>query len=352
MCCTSSGAASTGPVPTAACSLSVTGRPGAEAFVPPVALGRAVGCILDNAIRAAGPGGYVTVDCVQEQAGSVHVVVEDDGPGLGKVAAHTSMGLTITAALVSSSGGQFTLTPRPGERRRRRRPDRPAGPRRTSGGVMRLVVCDDHRLLVDALGLALTERRPRGRGHARCGPAMRSRPCASTSPTRACSTCPSPTERAQRRSGSSMPRRRQPRSSSCPARPTRRSWPRPSARAPTASSSKERPVPEIIAALERARDGHMAVDSDLLQQVQSSRESADNPLWVLRFLTDREWEVMRCILDGQTTEEMARNLGVQRSTARTHVQNLLTKLGVHSRLQVAALMNAGGVPNGRPVPQD
>ena len=61
---------------------------------------------------------------------------------------------------------------------------------------------------------------------------------------------------------------------------------------------------------------------------------------------------MRCILDGQTTEEMARNLGVQRSTARTHVQNLLTKLGVHSRLQVAALMNAGRMPNGRPVPQD
>ena len=51
---------------------------------------------------------------VQEQAGSIHVVVEDDGPGLGKVAAHTSMGLTITAALVSSSGGQFTLTPRSG----------------------------------------------------------------------------------------------------------------------------------------------------------------------------------------------------------------------------------------------
>ena len=46
--------------------------------------------------------------------------------------------------------------------------------------------------------------------------------------------------------------------------------------------SKERPVSDIIAALERARDGHMAVDSDLLQQVQCFRESADNPLWVLR----------------------------------------------------------------------
>src|SRR6478735_1241680 len=76
-------------------------------------VGRAVGCILDNAIRAAGPHGSVTVE-VREDGGHVQVVVEDDGPGLGKVPAHTSMGLTITAALVSASGGEFTLTPRPG----------------------------------------------------------------------------------------------------------------------------------------------------------------------------------------------------------------------------------------------
>ena len=66
----------------------------------------------------------------------------------------------------------------------------------------------------------------------------------------------------------------------------------------------------------------------------------DDPLWQLRFLTDREWEVMRCIMDGLTTAEMAHQLGVRRSTARTHVQNLLTKLGVHSRLKAAALMTA------------
>ncbi len=99
--------------PTAGCAIAVAGRSGAVAFVPPVGLGRAIGCILDNAIRAAGPGGHVSID-VHEQAGSIHVIIEDDGPGLGKVAAHTSMGLTITAALVSSSGGQFTLTPRSG----------------------------------------------------------------------------------------------------------------------------------------------------------------------------------------------------------------------------------------------
>jgi len=61
---------------------------------------------------------------------------------------------------------------------------------------------------------------------------------------------------------------------------------------------------------------------------------------MLKFLTEREWEVMRYIMDGLSTEQMADQLRVQRSTARTHVQNLLTKLGVHSRLQAAALMTA------------
>jgi two-component system nitrate/nitrite response regulator NarL len=54
-------------------------------------------------------------------------------------------------------------------------------------------------------------------------------------------------------------------------------------------------------------------------------------------------------MEGQTTEEMAESLGVQRSTARTHVQNLLTKLGVHSRLQAAALMSAHGSTESWPV---
>jgi len=107
---------------------------------------------------------------------------------------------------------------------------------------------------------------------------------------------------------------------------------------------KDRPVADIVGALEQARRGQTAVDPVLLQQALRPRPAVDDPLWVLKFLTDREWEVMRCIMDGQSTDEMAESLGVRRSTARTHVQNLLAKLGVHSRLQVAALMTAHGTP--------
>ena len=103
---------------------------------------------------------------------------------------------------------------------------------------------------------------------------------------------------------------------------------------------KEKPIGVVIEAVELAHQGYLAVDPLLLQAALRPRVRGDDPLWVLKFLTEREWQVMRCLIDGLSTQEIADRLGVQRSTARTHVQNLLIKLGVHSRLQAAALMTA------------
>lgn len=88
----------------------------------------------------------------------------------------------------------------------------------------------------------------------------------------------------------------------------------------------------------RAALGQVAVEANLLQRALHPPKVADDPLWFVEYLTDREWDVLRCIVQGQSTEEMASVLGVKRSTARTHVASLLNKLGVHSRLQAAALM--------------
>jgi two-component system nitrate/nitrite response regulator NarL len=112
---------------------------------------------------------------------------------------------------------------------------------------------------------------------------------------------------------------------------------------------KEKPIGAIIEALELAHHGHLAVDPLVLQNVLRPRAQVDDPLWVLKFVTEREWEVLRCIVDGLSTEQMTDQLGVHRSTARTHVQNLLTKLGVHSRLQAAALMTAHATDETWPV---
>jgi signal transduction histidine kinase len=94
--------------PTARCSLTVKASPPAEAWVRPVALSRALGCLLDNAIRAAGDDGHVVVT-VEGGVDEVHIAVADDGPGLGKIASVTSLGLTTTRAMVAACRGRFEL---------------------------------------------------------------------------------------------------------------------------------------------------------------------------------------------------------------------------------------------------
>jgi K+-sensing histidine kinase KdpD len=81
---------------------------GAVAVAAPVALGRAVGCVLDNAVRAAGDGGRVDVE-VTRTPREIIILVNDDGPGLGRVPTENSLGLTITRALISACRGGFEL---------------------------------------------------------------------------------------------------------------------------------------------------------------------------------------------------------------------------------------------------
>ncbi|MEP7331389.1 MAG: response regulator transcription factor [Terracoccus sp.] len=112
--------------------------------------------------------------------------------------------------------------------------------------------------------------------------------------------------------------------------------------------SKSMSVDEVCVMLDRAAGGQVAVDAGLLQRAFQPPGSED-PLWVLRFLTDREWDVLHAITRGHSTRQIAAQLGVQTSTARTHVQNLLAKLGVHSRLEAAALIADHGTVQTWPV---
>lgn len=50
-------------------------------------------------------------------------------------------------------------------------------------------------------------------------------------------------------------------------------------------------------------------------------------------LTDREREILRQLSTGASTESIARELGISPITVRNHIQNVLGKLRVHSRLE-------------------
>jgi len=53
-------------------------------------------------------------------------------------------------------------------------------------------------------------------------------------------------------------------------------------------------------------------------------------------LTRRELEILRLVAGGSDTKAVAERLNVSPATVRNHVQNILGKLGVHSRLQAVA----------------
>jgi DNA-binding NarL/FixJ family response regulator len=62
-----------------------------------------------------------------------------------------------------------------------------------------------------------------------------------------------------------------------------------------------------------------------------------------RFLTQRERAVLQALVDGESTAGLARHLAMREATVRTHVRNILGKLGVHSRVEAVAAAVADGL---------
>jgi DNA-binding CsgD family transcriptional regulator/tetratricopeptide (TPR) repeat protein len=60
-------------------------------------------------------------------------------------------------------------------------------------------------------------------------------------------------------------------------------------------------------------------------------------------LTPRELEVLRLLVQGHSNRQIAERLFISSKTASVHVTNILTKLGVHSRLQAAAVARRLGL---------
>ena len=98
---------------------------------------------------------------------------------------------------------------------------------------------------------------------------------------------------------------------------------------------QSRGVGALICALERVLRGEVVVD---VPQIPVPRRSAepDQALRLAGHLTSRERECLMMLVEGLDTAAMVERLGVSRTTVRTHLQSVLTKLGVHSRLEAAS----------------
>jgi DNA-binding NarL/FixJ family response regulator len=104
--------------------------------------------------------------------------------------------------------------------------------------------------------------------------------------------------------------------------------------------SKDANVAQITQALTAVAAGESVFEPGLPGRPATRTPRRDQRVYEL---TPREHEVLRRIVDGQGTGQMAKEMNISTSTLRSYVKTLLTKLGTHSRLQAAALASREGL---------
>jgi DNA-binding CsgD family transcriptional regulator len=88
--------------------------------------------------------------------------------------------------------------------------------------------------------------------------------------------------------------------------------------------------------------GSLAAEFTLLQILTLHRSANAAVPKFARKLSNREREVLDLLFSGADTEQIADSLRIAVATARTHIQNLLRRLHVHSRAQAVALAHRAG----------
>ena len=100
---------------------------------------------------------------------------------------------------------------------------------------------------------------------------------------------------------------------------------------------------EVEVALTTVRAGHTAVYGVPLQRLLREPSNTGAGTRAGNHLTARELAVLARLVRGDSTDAIARELGIASDTARTHIQNLMAKLNVHSRVEAAAYAVRNGL---------
>jgi two-component system nitrate/nitrite response regulator NarL len=100
--------------------------------------------------------------------------------------------------------------------------------------------------------------------------------------------------------------------------------------------TKDTPVSRFISSMEAVAEGQVVLPHRLIS-AGHRRGTSDGIALLVAQLTTREREVLSLLVEGADGGTIARRLGISRNTVRTHVQSILTKLQVHSRLEAATM---------------
>jgi DNA-binding NarL/FixJ family response regulator len=105
--------------------------------------------------------------------------------------------------------------------------------------------------------------------------------------------------------------------------------------------SKFTPLTDLPDTVRKAHKGEPILDkqerSRLLRHLRHRRHQEATERQRVNRLTPRQTEILQLLAEGIPASEIAGKLGMSPLTLRTHVQNILTRLGVHTKLEAMAL---------------
>jgi two-component system nitrate/nitrite response regulator NarL len=111
--------------------------------------------------------------------------------------------------------------------------------------------------------------------------------------------------------------------------------------------TKDTDLTRFIAAIESALGGQVVMPRRLTRKETGKEARGDYLAALIASLTTREREVLALLTEGKNGSRIAETLRISQNTVRTHVQSILTKLQVHSRLEAAAFAVQHGLVENR-----
>ena len=104
--------------------------------------------------------------------------------------------------------------------------------------------------------------------------------------------------------------------------------------------TKDRAVEDVVATVRSARAGETLLPRSVIvgiaQRVADARDRQAERA-PIEALTARELQVLQALAEGMTTPDICERLFISRNTLRTHVQNIMMKLHVHSKREAVTV---------------
>lgn len=106
--------------------------------------------------------------------------------------------------------------------------------------------------------------------------------------------------------------------------------------------ASQRTIIHLLQPVEREKEADELIRRILTRPATASlpvpAEASHSPSRAPAPLSTREIEVLRMLADGTSTKHIADSLFISHATVRNHIQNILRKLEVHSKLEAVSLV--------------